>query len=207
VGRDLRAAWPGQAMSGAYGFTAIQALTECCCSALLLKYKADVACAIQLDSVRRFHGNRLSATSSLRVYVSKKRSGDVSVIDAGSMLLQVINEDYMRPGTGFGMHSHCEMGIITDVLERALAHHDGTGTGSVIHQDHVQRMSAGVGISHREYNPSPTASVHFLQISVVSGQKGLTPIYEQRAFARAKSRRRWRLIAARDGRDGAVAGH
>jgi redox-sensitive bicupin YhaK (pirin superfamily) len=125
----------------------------------------------------------------------------------GFRQLRVINDDRVRPGAGFGTHSHRDMEIITYVLEGALAHRDSTGNGSVIRPGDVQRMSAGTGISHSEYNPAPTMPVHFLQIWILPEQHGLEPSYEQRSFMPEDLRGQWRLIAARDGRDGAVTVH
>ena len=125
----------------------------------------------------------------------------------GFRQLRVINDDWVKPGAGFGMHSHRDMEIITYVLEGALEHRDNTGNGSVIRPGDVQRMSAGTGISHSEYNHSPTAPVHFLQIWILPERQGLDPSYEQRSFAQEEFRGQWRLIAARDGRHGAVAVH
>jgi redox-sensitive bicupin YhaK (pirin superfamily) len=121
--------------------------------------------------------------------------------------LRVINEDRVRPGAGFGTHSHRDMEILSYVLEGALEHRDSLGTGSVIRLGELQRMTAGTGISHSEYNPSPTEPVHFLQIWILPEREGLKPGYEQRAFAEEERKGRWRLIAARDGRDGAVTIH
>jgi quercetin 2,3-dioxygenase len=125
----------------------------------------------------------------------------------GFRQLRVINDDWVKPGAGFGTHSHRDMEIITYVLEGALEHRDSTGNGSVIRPGDVQRMSAGTGISHSEYNHSQTAPVHFLQIWILPERRGLEPSYEQRSFAPAELRGHWRLIAARDGRDGAVVVH
>ncbi|MGH8066176.1 MAG: pirin family protein [Candidatus Entotheonellia bacterium] len=125
----------------------------------------------------------------------------------GFRQLRVINDDRVKPGAGFGTHSHRDMEIITYVLEGALAHRDSTGNGSVIRPADVQRMSAGTGISHSEYNPAPTMPVHFLQIWILPEQQGLEPSYEQRSFTPEDLRGQWRLIAARDGRDGAVTVH
>jgi redox-sensitive bicupin YhaK (pirin superfamily) len=99
------------------------------------------------------------------------------------------------------------MEIITYVLEGALEHQDSTGNGSVIRPGEVQRMSAGTGISHSEYNHSPTEPVHFLQIWILPNQQGLQPSYEQRSFAPQQLRGQWRLIAASDDREGAVTVH
>jgi quercetin 2,3-dioxygenase len=121
--------------------------------------------------------------------------------------LKVINEDRVIPGKGFPTHSHRDMEIITYVLEGALAHKDSTGTSSVIHVGDVQRMSAGTGISHSEYNASQTEPVHFLQIWIMPSQTGLEPGYEQRSFEIRTNRGSWVRVAAPDGRDGAVKVH
>lgn len=121
--------------------------------------------------------------------------------------LRVINQDRVVPGAGFPTHSHRDMEIITYVLEGALAHKDSTGTSSVIRPGEVQRMSAGKGISHSEYNGSQTEPVHFLQIWIIPDQTGLAPGYEQRAFALDADRNGWVLLASKDGRDGSVTVH
>jgi quercetin 2,3-dioxygenase len=121
--------------------------------------------------------------------------------------LRVINEDRVIAGAGFPTHSHRDMEIITYVLEGALAHKDSTGTSSVIRVGDVQRMSAGTGISHSEYNASKTEPVHFLQIWIIPNEAGLQPGYEQRSFdLRQKSGNRV-LVAAPDARNGAVKLH
>src|ERR671919_1055116 len=116
--------------------------------------------------------------------------------------LRVINEDRVVPGAGFPTHMHRDMEIITYVLEGALAHKDSTGTSSVIRVGDVQRMSAGTGISHSEYNASQTEPVHFLQIWIVPNKTGLAPGYEQRAFPLNEHRDKWNLIGSEAGRDG-----
>lgn len=121
--------------------------------------------------------------------------------------LRVINEDRVVPGAGFPTHSHNDMEIITYVLEGALAHKDSTGTSSVIRPGEVQRMSAGTGISHSEYNGSQTEPVHFLQIWIVPNETGLMPGYEQRAFRFDENRGRWTLVASKGGRDDSVIVH
>ena len=121
--------------------------------------------------------------------------------------LRVINEDRVISGKGFPTHSHRDMEIITYVLEGALAHKDSTGTSSVIRVGDVQRMSAGTGISHSEYNASQTEPVHFLQIWIIPDETGLPPGYEQRAFSLDEQGGQWTLIAAKDGRDGSVTVH
>ena len=121
--------------------------------------------------------------------------------------LRVINEDRVVPGAGFGTHSHRDMEIITYVLEGGLAHKDSTGTSSVIRSGEVQRMSAGTGISHSEYNASQTEPVHFLQIWILPDQTGLKPGYEQRGFPLDTNRGRLTLVASETGRDGSVTVH
>ncbi len=121
--------------------------------------------------------------------------------------LRVINEDRVVPGAGFPAHSHRDMEIITYVLDGALAHKDSTGTSSVIRVGDVQRMSAGTGISHSEYNASQTEPVHFLQIWIIPEKTGLKPGYEQRSFDLQKNRGSWVRVAGPDARDGAVKVH
>jgi hypothetical protein len=121
--------------------------------------------------------------------------------------LRVINEDRVVPGAGFGTHSHRDMEIITYVLEGALAHKDSTGTSSVIQPGEVQRMSAGTGISHSEYNSSQTDPVHFLQIWIIPERSALPPGYEQRALRFGDTRGGLTLIASKDGRDDSVTVH
>lgn len=121
--------------------------------------------------------------------------------------LRVINEDVINGGKGFGTHGHTDMEIITYVLEGALEHKDSLGTGAVIKPGEVQRMSAGTGIQHSEFNHSPTDPVHLLQIWLLPDRNGLTPSYEQRDFPLAERQGRLRLVAARDAKDGAVKIH
>jgi redox-sensitive bicupin YhaK (pirin superfamily) len=121
--------------------------------------------------------------------------------------LRVINEDRVERGAGFPTHSHRDMEIITYVLEGPLAHKDSTGTSSVIRVGDVQRMSAGTGIRHSEYNASQTEPVHFLQIWVIPDETGLVPSYEQHTIPFDKNRGNWILIASKKGRDGSVTVH
>src|SRR5215207_5684541 len=114
--------------------------------------------------------------------------------------LRVINEDKVIAGAGFPTHSHRDMEIVTYVLEGALAHKDSTGTSSIIRVGDVQRMSAGTGISHSEYNTSQTEPVHFLQIWIIPDKAGLSPGYEQRAFPLNEHQGRWMLVASKGGR-------
>ncbi len=121
--------------------------------------------------------------------------------------LRVINEDRLAAGAGFPTHPHRDMEIITYVLEGALEHKDSLGNGSVIRPGDGQRMSAGTGIRHSEANASKTDPVHLLQIWILPKNKGIGPGYEQKSFAPEEKRGRLRLIADRDGRDGAVTVH
>jgi hypothetical protein len=125
----------------------------------------------------------------------------------GFRALRVINEDYVSPTAGFGTHGHRDMEIITYVLEGALEHKDNIGNGSVIQPGEVQRMSAGTGILHSEFNHSETEAVHLLQIWLLPAQNGLSPSYEQRNFSPAKTPGKLHLVAAKDGREGAVTVH
>lgn len=121
--------------------------------------------------------------------------------------LRVINEDRVAPGGGFDTHGHQDMEIVSYVLEGALEHKDSIGTGSVIRPGDVQRMSAGTGIRHSEFNHSPSEPVHFLQIWILPERDGITPSYEQKRFEEADKRGRLRLIGSREGRDGSVTIH
>ena len=121
--------------------------------------------------------------------------------------LRVINEDRVQPGAGFAVHAHSDMEIISYVLEGALEHKDSLGTGSVIRPGDVQRMSAGSGVRHSEFNHSKTEPVHFLQIWIIPESKGLKPSYEQKTFGADERGGSLRLIGSRDGRDGSVTIH
>jgi redox-sensitive bicupin YhaK (pirin superfamily) len=121
--------------------------------------------------------------------------------------LRVINEDRVAPGGGFDTHGHRDMEIVSYVLAGALQHKDSMGTGSVIKPGDVQRMSAGKGVMHSEFNASKSDPVHFLQIWIVPDVTGIAPEYEQKHFAPAEKRGRLRIVAAKDGRDGAVKIH
>ena len=118
--------------------------------------------------------------------------------------LRVINEDKVQPGAGFGEHGHRDMEIISYVLDGGLEHKDSLGTGSVIVPGDVQRMTAGTGIRHSEYNHSNQEKVHFLQIWILPKENGLQPSYEQKQFFAPDGDKSFRLIASEDGRDGAL---
>jgi quercetin 2,3-dioxygenase len=125
----------------------------------------------------------------------------------GFRALRVINDDLVSAGAGFSTHGHKDMEILTYVLEGALEHKDNIGNGSVILPGEAQVMSAGTGILHSEYNHSKTEAVHFLQIWIVPSDRDLQPRYEQKAFPLEQRQGQLRLIAAKDGRDGAVTIH
>lgn len=121
--------------------------------------------------------------------------------------LRVINEDKVKPGTGFGTHPHHNMEIITYIIEGNLEHKDSMGNGSIIRPGDVQRMSAGTGIKHSEFNPSTTDPVHLLQIWIVPETLGLTPSYEEKYFSPTQKQGKLCLIGSQDGRDGSVTIH
>ncbi len=114
--------------------------------------------------------------------------------------LRVMNEDRVAPGQGFGMHGHRDMEIVTYVLSGALEHRDSLGNGSVLRPGELQRMTAGTGIRHSEFNPSPDEPVHLYQIWLLPERPGLTPGYEQKAFPAEGRQNRWQLVASPDGR-------
>ncbi|RZM79621.1 pirin family protein [Leptolyngbya iicbica] len=121
--------------------------------------------------------------------------------------LRVINEDKVTPGQGFSTHGHRDMEIISYVLDGSLAHKDSIGNGSVIRPGDVQRMSAGTGIMHSEYNASDTDPVHFLQIWVLPAEQGIEPSYEQTYFGPEDKQNQLRLVGSQDGREGSVTIH
>ncbi len=121
--------------------------------------------------------------------------------------LRVINEDRIGPGSGFGTHGHRDMEIITYVLDGTLAHKDSMGNGSTMRPGDVQRMSAGRGVMHSEYNHEKSAATHFLQIWIEPNVRGVDPSYEQKHFEAAAKRGRLRLLASPDGREGSVMIH
>jgi quercetin 2,3-dioxygenase len=125
----------------------------------------------------------------------------------GFRVLRVINDDRITPGSGFGTHGHRDMEIVSYVLDGALEHKDNMGNGSIIRPGDLQRMSAGTGVLHSEFNPSPVEEGRFLQIWILPEKLGIKPGYEQRAFPESDRRGRLRLAASRDGREGSVTIH
>ena len=125
----------------------------------------------------------------------------------GYSVLRVINEDVIAPAQGFGMHSHDNMEIITYVLQGNLAHKDSLGNTEVIRQGHVQRMTAGTGITHSEFNASDSESVHLLQIWILPNQQNLTPSYEDGFFSDAQKQNQWCLLASENAEAGSLKVH
>lgn len=125
----------------------------------------------------------------------------------GFRALRVINEDRVAPAQGFGTHPHRDMEIITYILEGALEHKDSMGTGSIIRPGEIQRMSAGTGVTHSEFNPSRTEPVHLLQIWILPEARGIKPSYEQKQFSRDEIHGKLQLIASREPTAGAVKIH
>jgi quercetin 2,3-dioxygenase len=121
--------------------------------------------------------------------------------------LRVMNEDRVAPGQGFGTHPHRDMEIVTYVLEGALEHKDSMGNGEVLRPGELQRMSAGTGITHSEFNPSAKLPVHLYQIWLLPERKGITPSYEQKQFPEQERHNRLRLVASRDAADGSLLIH
>jgi len=121
--------------------------------------------------------------------------------------LRVINEDRVQPGQGFGTHAHRDMEIISYVLDGALEHKDSLGNGSVLRPGHIQRMSAGTGVRHSEYNHSSSELVHFLQIWIIPDEQDLEPGYAEKSIPRDEILGKLRLLVSRDGRDGSISVH
>lgn len=125
----------------------------------------------------------------------------------GFRSLRVMNEDFVQPGQGFGTHPHQDMEIVTYVLEGALEHKDSMGNGEVLRPGEFQRMSAGTGITHSEFNPSETEPVHLYQIWLFPERKGIEPSYEQKQFPEQERHNRLRLVASRDAAEGSLLIH
>ena len=125
----------------------------------------------------------------------------------GFSVLRVINEDVIAPAQGFGTHSHADMEIITYVLQGNLAHKDSLGNVEIIRQGHVQRMTAGTGVSHSEFNASDTEPVHLLQIWILPNQQGLKPSYEDGFFSDEQKQNKWCLLASENAENGSLKVH
>ncbi len=125
----------------------------------------------------------------------------------GFRALRVMNEDRVAAGQGFGTHAHRDMEIVSYVLAGALEHRDSMGNGEVLRPGEFQRISAGTGITHSEFNPSNQEPTHFYQIWLLPEREGITPSYEQKAFDPAGRRNRWQLVASRQGDDGSLQIH
>ena len=125
----------------------------------------------------------------------------------GFRSLRVMNEDRVAPGQGFGRHPHRDMEIVLYVLQGSLEHRDSMGNGSVLHAGDFQRITAGTGVEHSEFNPSTTEPVHFYQIWLFPDERGLKPSYEERSFSASDKHNRLRLVASRDGREGSLTVH
>ena len=121
--------------------------------------------------------------------------------------LRVMNEDFVAPGQGFGTHPHHDMEIVTYILSGSLQHRDSMGTGEVIEAGEFQRMTAGSGVTHSEFNPSPSEPVHLYQIWIFPEQKGLTPSYEQKKFDPKERQGKWQLVASRSGENESLLIH
>jgi redox-sensitive bicupin YhaK (pirin superfamily) len=125
----------------------------------------------------------------------------------GFAKLRVVNEDWIEAGQGFGTHPHRDMEIVTYMIDGALEHKDSMGNGSVIRPGELQRMTAGTGVFHSEFNHSQGEQAHLLQIWILPEKNGLEPGYEQKLFARDEKQNQWRLVGSRDGRDGSLTIH
>jgi quercetin 2,3-dioxygenase len=160
-----------------------------------------------MSEIRRSHERGFADHGWLRSYhtFSFAEYFDPKHIEFGA--LRVINEDRVAPGAGFGTHGHRDMEIISYVLDGELAHRDSLGTGSVIRPGDVQRMSAGRGVQHSEFNNSKTEPVHFLQIWIQPNVLGIAPEYEEKRFGPEEKRGRLRLITSPDGAEGSVRIH
>lgn len=157
--------------------------------------------------VRRAMERGITETWWLMSYHSFSFNNYYDTQNMGWSDLRVINEDFVKPSAGFGAHSHRDMEIITYILAGALEHKDSMGNTSIIRPGEVQRMTAGTGVSHSEYNPSETERVHLLQIWILPERRGLEPGYEQKSFPEDERRGRLRLVASREGTDGSVKIH
>jgi redox-sensitive bicupin YhaK (pirin superfamily) len=160
-----------------------------------------------MQELRRADERGLADHGWLRSFHSFSFADYYDPAHMGFGALRVINEDRVQPGKGFGTHGHRDMEIVSYVLDGAIEHKDSMGNGSIIRPGDVQRMSAGRGVLHSEYNPSTEEPVHFLQIWIQPNVSGIAPEYEQKHFDQASKRGKLRLVASPDGRDGAVRIH
>jgi redox-sensitive bicupin YhaK (pirin superfamily) len=125
----------------------------------------------------------------------------------GFAKLRVVNEDWIEPGKGFGTHPHRDMEIVTYMIDGALEHKDSMGNGSIIRPGELQRMTAGTGVLHSEFNHSQDEQAHLLQIWILPERNGLEPGYEQKLFPSEEKRNTWRIVGSRDGREGSLTIH
>ena len=146
-----------------------------------------------------------------RGWLKSKHTFSFADYDNPSMMgfanLRVINEDWIEPGQGFGTHPHRDMEIVTYMIDGALKHKDNMGNGSVIRAGEVQRMTAGTGVLHSEFNHSAEEPAHLLQIWILPEQDGLEPGYEQKPFPKEEKHNQWRIVGSQDGRDGSLTIH
>jgi hypothetical protein len=158
-------------------------------------------------TVRRSHERGHANHGWLDSYHTFSFAGYHDPHHMGFRSLRVMNEDRVAPGQGFGKHPHQDMEIVSYVLEGVLEHLDSMGNGSVLHAGDFQRITAGTGVQHSEFNPSATEPVHFYQIWLFPSQLGLDPSYEECSFSPSEKHNQLRLVASRDGRKGSLTIH
>jgi quercetin 2,3-dioxygenase len=161
----------------------------------------------QVIRIRKAHDRGHAALGWLDTYHTFSFSTYQDPEHMGFRSLRVMNEDYVAPGQGFGTHPHRDMEIVTYVLEGALEHRDSMGNGEVLRPGEFQRMSAGTGITHSEFNPSASEPVHFYQIWLLPERNGIEPGYEQKRFPEHGRSNRLRLVASRDAAEGSLTIH